>query len=214
MDVSVQFHLNPAQALEVFNKLGPNYDDTIVHPLVRTAVRDAASEFTATQLVDQRGELQTRMSNLVRHQLSTTLRGRQISESAIVVDNILLRNIDLPNTLDEAIARVQQERQATQQRTQARQTAEQEAARIRIEAQGQSEAMLVRTRADTEAQLLRARAEAESNRHLSQSLTPNILSLRQIEATRALLGSNQTRTIMVPSNAGLNLLMPNLVPTN
>lgn len=127
LDVSVMFHLNGTRAIDVFRSFGANYDDQIVHPLVRTAVRDAASEFAAVDLIDQRAALQARMTALVRQTLAATLRGRSVDPDAVQIDNILIRNIDLPQSIDEAIANVQRQRQATAASTQANLTAQQEA---------------------------------------------------------------------------------------
>jgi regulator of protease activity HflC (stomatin/prohibitin superfamily) len=209
VDVSVQFHLNERQVLPVYKVFGSGYDHTIVHPLVRTAVRDAASEFTAVQLIDERARLQSRMNELVRSALANTLHTRNVSTEAILVDNILLRNIDLPASLDQAIANVQRQRQETMQQTQARQTAEQRALSLQAQARGESEAMLIRMRADMEAARMRAERTAENNRLLTASLTPEILRLRQIEAMNAMLSSNQTRVVFLsPGQPPPVMMMP------
>ncbi len=219
LDVTVQFHLNPSQAIPVFRALGKTYDDTIVHPLVRTAVRDAASEFRALQLVDERAVLQTRMERLIRERLANTLHGRQISASAIIVDNILLRNIDLPNSLDESIASVQRQRQETERRVQETRSAQQQAATetaaaegrlavAQVNARADSEALLTRTRADAEALRVRTEAQASANRVLAATITPEILRLRQIELGAALLSSPQTRTVMLPAGQTPTLMLP------
>lgn len=212
MEVSVQFHLNGAHAVAVYRLLGDGYADTIVHPLVRTAVRDAASGFQAIALVDERARLQEVMQTLMRGRLAETLGSRQINARAIVIDDILLRNIDLPDSLEASIAGVQQQRQQTAQQEQARLTAEQRAQRLRIEAEGDATSMLVRTRADIEAQRLRAEATAAANRTLAQSLTPEILRLRQIEAMSAVLANEHTRTIFVPVGTSPTIMMSQGTP--
>ncbi|UJR85468.1 SPFH domain-containing protein [Sandaracinus amylolyticus] len=195
LGVSVQFHLNAGAAVPVYRLLGEQYATSVIHPIVRTAVRDAAAGFTAIELVDDRTTFQTRMEALVHGGIRSLLRSRGIREDAILIDNVLLLNIDLPDTLDEAIADVQRQRQATAQRQQALMTAEAEAARLRTEAEGQAAA-----------QLIRARAEAEANRTIAQSLTPPVLRLREIEATRALLENPGSRVMVVPAGQPISLL--------
>ena len=129
VEVSVMFHLNADHAIKVYRIFGEEYANGIVHPLVRTAVRDAASEFRAVELVDDRARLQARMEALVEQSLHGTLRGRHINPEAVVVDNILVRNIDLPNSLEESIANVQRQAQMTAQRQQALLTARAESDR-------------------------------------------------------------------------------------
>jgi regulator of protease activity HflC (stomatin/prohibitin superfamily) len=195
LGVSVQFHLNPAGAVTVYRLLGAAYGNSVVHPIVRTAVRDAASSFTAIELVDDRERFQGRMERLVHDGLRSLLQSRGIHPDAIIIDNVLLLNIDLPQSLDEAIANVQRQTQATAQRQQALLTAQAEAARLRMEAEGAAEATLIR-----------ARAEAESNRLITQSLTPQVLRLREIEASRALLENPNSRVMIVPAGQAITLM--------
>lgn len=197
MDVSVMFHLNAPHSNKVYRFFGEDYANSIVHPLVRTAIRDAAAEFRAVQLIDERSALQRRMEKIVEGSLRGTLRSRRINTHAIVVDNILVRNIDLPNSLEEAIANVQRQSQQTAQRQQALLTARAEADRLRTEADGTAAATLVR-----------ARAEAEANRLVTASLTPEVLRLRQIEAQQAMLSNQHTRLVIVPSGTNTTLMMP------
>lgn len=196
VSATVQFHLNPSAAPKVFQLYGESYADTIVHPNIRTAIRDTASNFNAIDLVDKRSELQNQLEVLVHDQIANALKSRNISQNAIVVEAVLLQNIDLPDSLDESIANVVRERQATAQREQALRTAEAEARRLRMQAEGEAQARTIR-----------AEAEAEANRKLTASLTSQVLELRRIEATNALLSSNQTRVIMVPSS-GLTMMLP------
>ena len=200
LDVTVQFHLNGERAREVYTVFGAHYDDNIVHTQVRTSVRDAASGFTAMELVDDRQRLSVEMSRLVREGLANTLRGRRVNADAVIVDNVLIRNIDLPTSLDQAIAQRQAEVQETQRRQQAVLTAAQEQIRVRTQAETAAQDLLIRTRADAEALRIRSEAQANANRTLALSLTPEVLRSQQIEATRAVLSSNGTRTVFVPNN--------------
>lgn len=202
LSATVQFHLNATTAPMIYRMYGVSYADTLVHPLVRTAIRDAASSFSAIDLVDQRPRLQTLMEANVQARLEDALAGRGIPTNAVVIENILLQNIDLPESLDASIAAVQQQRQQTVQRQQALLTAQAEADRLRTEAEG--EAAATRIRAD---------AQADANRALSASLTPAVLEQHRIEATIAILQDGGTRTVMVPSS-GLTLMMPSDATTH
>jgi regulator of protease activity HflC (stomatin/prohibitin superfamily) len=197
LSATVQFHLNASTAPMIYRMYGESYADTIIHPLVRTAIRDAASSFSAIDLVDQRPRLQTTMEENVQQRLEEALNGRNIPTNAVVIENILLQNIDLPESLDASIAAVQQQRQQTVQRQQALLTAQAEADRLRTEADGEAAATRIR-----------AEAQADANRALAASLTPAVLEQHRIEATLAILSDANTRTVMVPSS-GLSLMMPN-----
>lgn len=203
--VDIQFHLNPNDAVAIYRTYGQNYADTVVHQQVRTAVRDAASEFTAIHLVQQREVLQTRMEELVHASLTRTLEAREVPTTAVVIENILLRNIDLPDSLDESIARVQQQQQETAQRQQALLTAQAEAERLRAEAQGVADARITTTRGEAEARLISARAEAESNEAISRSLTPQIVELRRIDAMTTAISGAGSRLVFLPEGQGTTL---------
>lgn len=196
LEVTINFHLNEEAVIAVYRAYSLNYAERVVHPIVRTAVRDAASTFTAVNLVDNRNAFQERMETMVRDTVLQTLTQRELPQDSIVIENILLRNIDLPQSLDASIEAVQQQRQQTAQRQQALETARAEADRLRVEAEGFAQA-----------QLARARAEAEANRTVSESLTPEVLEARRIDAMRALLESDQTRTIMIPPNLSTTIML-------
>ncbi len=208
LDVSVMYHLDGSSAVQVYKAFGANYDESIVHPLVRTAVRDAASTFTAVDLIDKRAELQALMTQMVRQTLASTLQGRSVNSRAVTVDNLLVRNIDLPQSIDEAIANVQRQHQLTMASTEANRTAQQEAARALTIAQGEAAALVARTEADARMLQIRSTSQAAANRALSSSLTPEFLRYEQIQATRAVLGSNGTRTVFLPAGMSPNMLMP------
>ena len=207
LDVSVMFHLNERRAIDVFRNFGANYDDQIVHPLVRTDVRDAASEFAALDLIDKRAELQARMNVLVREKLAETLAGRGVNRDAIIIDGILIRNINLPESLDASIAAVQQQRMAAATSTQANITAQQEAARALTIANGAAAANTAQATAQANILRIQSESQAAANLVLSRSLTPEFLAYERIQATRAVLASSGTRTVFLPSGMTPNMLM-------
>lgn len=197
MEVTVNFHLNEADALQVFQVYSTEYADRVIHPMVRTAVRDAASQFSALNLVDQREALQTRMEDMVHQQITATLTARGLPADSFVVENVLLRNIDLPQSLDDSIAAVQRQHQETQQRLQALETARAEAERLRVEADGWAAANLAR-----------AQGTAEANRILAASLTPQVLESRRIDLMGQLLANEHTRTLVLPASSTPLLQLP------
>lgn len=188
LEVTINFSLNEQHVIPVYTAYTQDYASRIVHPIVRTAVRDAASTFTAPNLVDHRDEFQAAMEQQVEQQLTRTLQQRNLPADAIRIENVMLRNIDLPEALDASIAAVQQQRMQTQQRQQALETARAEADRLRTEAEGAAAA-----------QQIRAQAEAEANRTVAASLTPAVLEARRIEALQQLASSSGSRVVFYPA---------------
>ncbi len=198
MDVTVTYFLNAGQAQKIYRLLGDDYATNIVQPAVRTAIRDAVRQYTAVDAVSsRREELGARMVSLVKRRMERQLTGRELPSYGITVQDVLLRNIALPGSLSESIARVQQQRQAANERQQAIETARQEAERARIEAEGAARVAQVNAERDANVRLIGARAEAEANRVVAASITEEILTLRAIEATREITSSDQTRTVIL-----------------
>lgn len=139
------------------------------------------------------------METLVRQRLQEILSGREINQSAIIIDNILLRNMDLPESLDEAIANVQRQTQATAASRQALETARADA-----------DTAVMRAEGDARALATSSQAQAEANRILAQSITPELLQLRAIEATRDITTNPSTRTVILGGGGGPTPLILNM----
>ena len=210
LDISVLYHLNPAQAPGV-RRYMPTYEETVVIPSIRTAIRDAVREFEAVDAVStSRDELANEMVELVRARIANAFDQRELAELSVQIDDVQLRNIQLPDEIQESIQNVQRERQLANQREQAIQTATQEAERVRIEANGQSAVAVIEAQRDAQARLIRASAESEANDLLNQSLTPQLLRLRAIQATQAITTNRNTRTVILGSGNQQTPLIMNM----
>lgn len=197
LDVTVLYHLNSGQAPGV-RRYMPNYQQSVVETSVRTAVREAVREYDAVAAVStSRDELGREMVRLVRRRISNALEQRNLESYSIQIDDVQLRNIALPPEIRESIASVQRQRQQGNEREQAIRTAEQEAERATAEAEGQRRVAIIQANRDAESRLIRARAEAEANEILSRSITPELLRLRAIDATRDITTNENTRTVIL-----------------
>lgn len=203
IDCTIQFHLNPDHAIPIYTSFGMDYAQTVIHSPARAAIRDSAGHFIAMDLVDRREALQQNLESEIRTKIQTMLRQQRVSTNAIILDAILIRSIDLPNSLDESIASLQRERMQTQQRQQSALTAIREAERQAAEARGNAERSLILARAASETKRIEAEAEANANRIIGASLSSQILNLRAIEAQRSILSSNQTRVVFMPPSMNL-----------
>ena len=50
LDTSLIYHLNPDHAAEVFQKIGADYENLVVEPTLRSAIREATASHTANAL--------------------------------------------------------------------------------------------------------------------------------------------------------------------
>ena len=178
LDTSLIYHLNPDRAAEVFQKIGPRYEDVVVEPSLRSAIREATASHTANALYSSERDV---VAKQIYDQLSTQLTAR-----GMVVENILLRDIQLPMTLKQSIESKQQAEQEALAMNFRLQKETQEAARKRIEAQGIRDFQQI----------------------VAQGITPSLLEWKGIEATEKLADSHNAKIVVVgnPKN-GLPLIL-------
>lgn len=179
LEASLLYRLDGSRAPDVFQKLGAGYADVVVTPNFRSVMRAVTSAHTANALYSEGREI---VSQQMRDQLSKVLEPR-----GILVENVLLRDIQLPATLKAAIEAKQQSEQEAQRMQFVLQREKQEAERKRIEAQG----------------------VADFQRIVTQGISDQLLQWKGIEATEKLVGSQNAKIIVIgnPKN-GLPLIFP------
>ena len=156
LDITTLFVLNFDQAPEVRNNVGPEgvYQEIVVRPGIRNAIRDVVAQFTAEDLyTTAREEIGTR----IHQQLDESLNAR-----GVTIQDVLLRDVTLPAVITQAIENKLAAEQAIQERRFRVDEATEEAKRKIEEANG----------------------IAESNRRINESLTPAVLQDKYISALR------------------------------
>src|SRR6266446_1608924 len=103
LDTSLIYHLNPDHAANVFQKIGHDYENVVVEPTLRSAIREATASHTANALyTGRREEVGKQIFDQVNNQLTPR---------CLIVEKVLLRDIQLPATLKAAIEAKQQAEQ-------------------------------------------------------------------------------------------------------
>ena len=178
LDTSLIYHLNPDRAAEVFQRLGPKYEDVVVENTLRSAVREATASHSANALYS--GERDAVAKQIYEKLVS------ELTPRGMVVENVLLRDIQLPMTLKQSIEAKQQAEQEALAMNFRLQKETQEAARKRIEAQGIRDFQQI----------------------VAQGITPSLLEWKGIEATEKLAESSNSKVVVVgnPKN-GLPLIL-------
>lgn len=178
LDTSLIFRLNPGRAAEVYQKIGPGYVGVIVEPTLRAAIREATASHSANALYTGERE---KVAKEIYTQLSIALDKRGIE-----VENILLRDIQLPQALKQSIELKQQAEQESLAMSFKLQKERQEADRKRIEAEG------IR----------------DFQRTVSQGISPELLTWKGIEATEKLADSKNAKVIIIGNTRnGLPLVL-------
>jgi prohibitin 1 len=128
LDVTV-FHqpvLSKLGRLEI--ERGRNYEKDVIVPSMRAVAREVFAKYLPEEInTSKRSEIQAEINNLLAEKLA---------ENYIQLNDVLIRNIKLPKTLEDAIERkLQQEQQSLEYEFRLEKEAK-EADRKRIEAQG------------------------------------------------------------------------------
>jgi len=178
LDTSLIYHLNPDRAADVFQHIGADYENVVVEPTLRSAIREATASHTANALYTGEREM---VAKQITDQITAELNKRGIS-----VENVLLRDIQLPATLKAAIEAKQQAEQESLAMNFRLQKETQEAQRKRIEAAGVRDFQQI----------------------VAQGITPSLLEWKGIEATENLAKSANSKVVVIGnSKNGLPLIL-------
>src|SRR5712671_1990150 len=103
LDTSLLFRLDRNKAAQVYQTVGDNYAEKIVEPTLRAAIRASTSSHTANALY-------TNARELVQQQIQDELTS-QLAPRGVIVENVLLRDVQLPAMLKGSIEAKQQAEQ-------------------------------------------------------------------------------------------------------
>ena len=178
LEASILYHLDPAQAATVYQQVGPTFAEVLLVPTFRSAIRAITAGNTAASLYsDGREGIALQILEDVR---------RQVAPRGIIVENVLLRDLQLPESLKHAIEAKQQAQQEAQRMEFVLQREKQEAERKRVEAAGIKDFQDI----------------------VSQGISDKLLQWKGIEATQDLAKSPNAKVVIIgnPKN-GLPLVL-------
>ena len=128
LDLTVLYRVISTEAPRIVKETGLDYRDKIVRPLTRTKIRDNAVYFTAIDLYSTKRDLfQGRIFKSIED---------DFKKRGLVLEQLLVRNITLPNTVKGSIEEKIKAEQDAQKMEFVLQKEKQEAERKRVEAQG------------------------------------------------------------------------------
>ncbi|MFC4688943.1 prohibitin family protein [uncultured Dokdonia sp.] len=180
LDASAWYKPRYTDVGKLHQEIGEDYLQRILLPTIRSAARSVVGRYTPEQLYSsKRDAIQSEIFEETK---------KIIKDQYIELDEILVRDVTLPNTIKEAIERKLKQEQESLEYEFRLVTATKEAEKVRIEAQG----------------------KADANKILSASLTDKILQDKGIDATIELSKSPNSKVIVVGSGeSGLPLILGN-----
>ncbi len=168
LDVTVWYRLSADEAPNLIRTIGVDYESKIVLPAIRTAIRDIAVNFVATDIYSSKRDDYV---NDVAKKLENSFQGR-----GIILEKVLLRNVELPQKVREAIDEKIAAEQRAQQMVYVLQKERQEAERKQVEATG----------------------VAEAQRIINSTISNSYLQWKYIETLKELVNSPNNSFVIAP----------------
>lgn len=180
VDVTVRFYPLFDKIGYIHEKFNRSYVEKLVIPEVRSSVRQVMGRYSAEEIYStKRAEVETAIK---------TETGLVLSANNIEMKALLIRSINLPAQIKQAIEnKLEQEQEAL-------------AYQFRLD----------KEKSEAERKRIAAEGEAAANKIINNSLTDELLKMRGIEATIELSKSQNTKVIVIGSgDDGLPLILGN-----
>lgn len=178
LEVALLFRLKADRVYEMFTTVGENFVDVIIAPMLASEVRGLTSQFEAKALYGSGREL-------IQQNL-TEIMEEELLNRGIVLENVLLREVQLPTLLKQSI--------------EAKAQAEQAAERMKF--------VLQKERQEADRKTIEAKGIADFQRIVTEGITPSLLQWKGIEATELFTQSPNTKlVIMGNSQASLPVML-------
>lgn len=177
IDLTVLYRVIPTETPNILREIGTDYRSKIVRPITRTKIRDNAAYYDAVSLYStKRDEFQNRIFKAIEENFKT--RG-------LFLEQLLVRNIDLPNSVKQTIESKINAEQESQKMQFVLTKEKQEAERKRVEAQG----------------------IADYQKILSTGLSDKQLQYEAIKAQREIATSANTKVIIMNGRGNTPIML-------
>jgi len=180
LEASAWFQPDYENLGKLHQEKGQSYVSRVLQPAIRSAARSVVGRYTPEQLYSSKRDV---IQDEIFEETKII-----VGQQYIQLNEILVRDVTLPNTIKDAIERKLKQEQESLEYEFRLVTAQKEAEKQRIEAQG----------------------KADANRILSASLNDKILQDKGIEATIKLAESPNSKVIVIGSgDSGLPIFLGN-----
>jgi regulator of protease activity HflC (stomatin/prohibitin superfamily) len=177
LEASILYRLLPEYAPLVYRNIGKNYKDIIVLPAFRSVMRGATVKYEAKALYTAERKL---IEEQIYKDLAELLRDR-----GILLENVLLRRIGLPQMVTDAID--------------AKLAAEQDAERMKF--------VLSKEQKEAERKRIEAQGIADFQKLVAEGISPQLLKWKAIEAASKFAESPNTKIVILGDKSGLPIIL-------
>lgn len=169
VEISILYRLTPEKASVIYKTVGADYDDVVVSPQFRSAVREATVFYEAKALyTSSRDEITAKIFKDL---------DKMLSERGVILEKVLLRAVTLPTTVSQAI----------EQKLKAEQESE------------QMKFVLTKESQEAERKIIEAGGIAKSQEIINKTLTNAYLQHEAIQAQMKMAANQNHTTVYIPS---------------
>lgn len=172
VDASVRYRPKPDELYELQTQIGPDYDQKVVAPVVRSEARKVFGRYQPEEIYSTKRE---EIEKQIYEEVLRALEGKHV-----VVEAVLVRDVDLPEAIKTAIGDKLAEEQRAQKMRFTLDRERQEAQRKQVEAEGIAKYQSI----------------------VRQGMTAEYLQFKGIEATQKLAESPNTKIVIVGAGKG------------
>src|SRR5213594_3429617 len=133
IDLTVWHHLDPLRVIEIHQRIGPDYEEKIIRPAVRSVIRLVISEYP---VMDVYSAKRARIQDEINAKIKTL-----VEKDGFLIDEVVLRDVRFTEEFTKAIEAKQIAQQAAEQMKYTLEKEQKEAERKVIEAQGRANAI-------------------------------------------------------------------------
>jgi prohibitin 1 len=217
-DISLLYHIKPEAIHEIFLTLGLNYEKSIIMSNFAATARETCLNYRAMDLMVQRDSLEKSIFDNMNH---------DISHYGFVIDQVLVKDIDVPDEIDKAIEKkVLSEQQAKQQEVDIliqkritesaidkqrkemefafeKQTKEKEASIVQERLE--EDYALERQKKEAERSVIEAQALKKAQEYTNSTITELLIKYKTVEAMKAFADSPNAKLIITDGKTPITL---------
>jgi regulator of protease activity HflC (stomatin/prohibitin superfamily) len=135
IDLTVWHHLDPQRIVGIHQKIGPDYEEKIIRPAVRSVIRLVISEYPVMDVYSSRRAQ-------IQDEINQKIKGL-VEKDGFIIDEVVLRDVRFTADFAKAIEAKQIAQQSAEQMKYTLEKEQKEAERKVIEAQGRANAIEV-----------------------------------------------------------------------
>lgn len=208
IDLTVMYTPDANLASTILGKYGINYFDKLINPNIRDVVRDVIGKYPAEQIASDRTTISAELKTLI---------GIKFEKMPFSLNEVSLRNIQLPSIVLKKVEEVQIAKQEEQKlamvenqakKKQKIQTIQANTRLIEITTKAKADAEKQKIEADAKAYKLKVEADAiaKANTLIAKSITKELISYKAIEKWNG----NYPKLLMQGSDSSTILQLPKL----